>query len=248
MAGITTEKVTLTVRDGSKMNAFVARPESSTKAPGVMVFQEAFGVNGHIRDVAEKIAGEGYVAIAPELFHRTAAPGAELSYDDFPAVMPHMRALSTEALAADVQAAYDWLSNDSRTDGTKIGCVGFCLGGRTSFIAAATVPLQAAVSFYGGGIGPNSRGPSLLHLATKINAPILFFWGGLDAHIPPEQTRPIEDALKEAKKEFVNVTISFADHAFFRNVGPHYSPNASALAWSLTKEFLDRFVKTLEKA
>jgi carboxymethylenebutenolidase len=243
MTEILTENVALKVSDGTTMHAFVARPASTAKAPGVLVFQEAFGVTAHIRDVTERIAREGYVAIAPELFHRTAAPDTELSYDDFPAVMPHMQALTTEGLAADSQAAYDWFQSDSRTDGGKIGCIGFCLGGRTSFIACATVPLQAAVSFYGGAIGPNSRYPSLLQLAPKMNAPILFFWGGMDAHIPPEQTRPIEDALREAKKEFVNVTISFADHAFFRNQGPHYSPNGAALAWSLTKEFLARYLK-----
>ncbi len=118
------------------------------------------------------------------------------------------------------------------------------MGGRTSYMASATVPLQAAVSFYGGGIGPSSRGPSLLPLAPQIKGPILFFWGGLDKHIPPEQTRPIEDALLEAGKEFVNVTISFADHAFFRDGGPSYDSKAAALAWTLTKEFLERNMQT----
>jgi carboxymethylenebutenolidase len=246
MAEIITEKVTVKVADGSSMNAFVARPGDARKSPGVMVFQEAFGVTGHIKDVTGRFAREGYTAIAPELFHRT-APGAEFSYTDFPAVMPHMQALTTENLAADIRAAFEWLRNNPQTDPARIGCVGFCLGGRTSYIAAATVPLQSAVSFYGGAIGPNERFPSLLHLAPQMNAPILFFWGGQDKHIPREQTRPIEDALDQAGKQYVNVRISFADHAFFRDGGPNYSAKGAALAWSLTKEFLDRYVKNPSK-
>lgn len=243
MAQIKTENVTLKVSDGTSMNAFVARPAGAGKTPGIMVFQEAFGVTGHIRDVTGRIAREGYTAIAPELFHRTATPGAEMSYNDFPAVMPHMQALTTEALAADVTAAFEWLRKDSHTDAERIGCVGFCLGGRTSFIACATVPLQGAVSFYGGAIGPNERYPSLLHLAARMQAPILFFWGGQDQHIPPSQTRPIEDSLDQAGKQYVNVRISFANHAFFRDGATNYSAQAAGLAWSLTKEFLEQNVK-----
>jgi len=233
------EKVTLTVADGTSMDAFVARPAGGRKSPGLMVFQEAFGVTSHIRDVTTRFAREGYVAVAPELFHRT-APGAELSYTDFSAVTPHMQALTNETLQNDIRATFSWLQKDPQADPARIACVGFCMGGRTSYLACATVPLQAAVSFYGGGIGPSSRGPSLLPLAPQMNAPLLFFWGGLDKHIPPEQIRPIEDALQEVGKEFVNVRISFADHAFFRDGGQNYNARATALVWALTKEFLGR--------
>jgi carboxymethylenebutenolidase len=243
MAEIKTENVTLQVADGTTMNAFLARPAGAGKAPGMMVFQEAFGVNTHIREVAGRVAREGYVAIAPELFHRTAPPGFEGPYNDFPSLMPHIQALTNENLENDIRAVYAWLQKDPQTDPARIASIGFCLGGRTSFQACATVPLQAAISFYGGAIGPSSRGPSLLPLAPKMHAPILFFWGGLDQHIPNEQTRPVEDAMQEAGKDFVNVKISFADHAFFRDGGPTYNAKAAALAWSLTKEFLDRNVK-----
>jgi carboxymethylenebutenolidase len=239
MKEVIAEKVTLTVADGTSMNAFVVRPAGGEKSPGLMIFQEAFGVTGHIRDVASRFAREGYVAIAPELFHRTAASGAELSYTDFPAVMPHIQALTNENLQSDIRAVYSWLQKDQQTDKNRMGCVGFCMGGRTSYLASATVAIQAAVSFYGGGIGPSSRGPSLLPFAPQMHAPILFFWGGLDTHIPPEQIRPIEDALREANKEFVNVTISFAHHAFFRDGGPSYNAQAASLAWALIKEFLE---------
>lgn len=242
MAEIAKEKVTLEVADGTSMDCFVARPAGGQKAPGIMVFQEAFGVTPHIQDVTARVAREGYVAIAPELFHRT-APGFQGDYSDFASVMPHMQALANESLEQDIRAAFSWLRKDSQSDADRIGCIGFCLGGRVSFIAAASVPLKAAISFYGGGIGPNPRWPSLMHLAPQMQAPILFFWGGKDQHIPPDQTRPIEDGLKAAGKDFVNVTISFADHAFFRDGGPNYNANGAALAWELSKEFLARYVR-----
>src|SRR5271156_6055577 len=94
---IAKENVELTVADGTRMSAYVARPEQADLHPGLILLQEAFGVNHHIRSVAERFAAEGYVVIAPELFHRTAPPGFEGSYTDFPSVMPHLKAVTPEA-------------------------------------------------------------------------------------------------------------------------------------------------------
>src|SRR5580658_11314739 len=96
---ISGEYVQLSVNDGTTMRAWVARPKEKGENPGLLVFQEAFGVNAHIRDVAGRFAREGFVAIAPELFHRTAPPGFEGRYDDFPGVMPHMTALNDSSMA-----------------------------------------------------------------------------------------------------------------------------------------------------
>src|ERR1700683_1079339 len=102
---LATQRVSLDVADGTTMNAYVARPAEEGKFPGMMVFQEAFGVNAHIRDVTERVAREGYVAVAPELYHRT-APGFEAGYTDFPSVMPHMQAMTEEGASKDIQATY----------------------------------------------------------------------------------------------------------------------------------------------
>src|SRR5512135_2809806 len=91
--------VELSVTDGTTMSAYVARPAGGGRHPGLLVFQEAFGVNAHIRDVTERFAREGYLAISPELFHRT-APGLEAGYTNFAEVMPHMQALKDSTLAA----------------------------------------------------------------------------------------------------------------------------------------------------
>jgi carboxymethylenebutenolidase len=108
MDTVHTENVSLKVVDGSTMNAFVATPADGGKLPGLLVFQEAFGVNPHIRDVTQRFAKQGYVAIAPELFHRS-GPGFEGTYDNFPACMPHMQALTPDGLVSDATAAFDWL-------------------------------------------------------------------------------------------------------------------------------------------
>jgi len=237
MAKITTQKITLSVSDGTSMDAYVARPEEQGKFPGMLVLQEAFGVNPHIRSVAERIAREGYVAIAPELFHRT-GPGFEGTYDNFPAVMPHMQGLTEDGQAADISAAYHWLQSSPQVSPDRVASIGFCMGGRASFLADATLPLQASISFYGGGIAQ-----ALLPRASALHAPILLFWGGLDSHITVEHRRAVEDALTAAKKPFVNVTVSYADHGFFCDARASYNPVAAGLAWKLTLEFLDTYVK-----
>src|SRR5208282_3508573 len=123
------------------MRAYVAHPEGKPRA-GLLVFQEAFGVNAHIRDVADRFAREGYLTIAPELFHRT-APGLEWGYTDFPAIIPHLRALTDAGLEADIRAAHSWLP-----EGVPVSAVGYCMGGRTACLAAITVPLACAISYY----------------------------------------------------------------------------------------------------
>jgi len=174
-AAITKEKVEVLVADGTRMAAYVARPEQGGPHPGLLLFQEAFGVNRHIRSVSERLAAEGYVVIAPELFHRTAPPGFEGSYTDFAAVMPHLQAVTTEAAEMDIRSAYEWLRSTARVEPNEISSVGFCMGGRVSFLANTVVPLRAAVSFYGGGIAPG-----LLDRAAQVQAPSLLIWGGLD--------------------------------------------------------------------
>jgi len=242
MPNITTDKHTLAVADGSSMQAFVARPEEKGSFPGMLVFQEAFGVNAHIRDVTQRIAREGYVAIAPELFHRSAAPGFEGRYNDFPSVVPHMKALTEQGLSDDVRASYEWLRDSTHVVPDRIGSIGFCMGGRVSFLANATVALRGAISFYGGGIAP-----ALLPRAANLQAPMLFFWGGLDKHIQQDQIRSVIDAVQTAGKPYINAEISDADHGFFCDARPSYNPVAAKEAWSLVTSFLEAHVKKSEE-
>ncbi len=230
---IVNEKVELTVADGTKMAAYVVRPQQKGPHAGLLLFQEAFGVNHHIRNVSDRFAAEGFVVIAPELFHRTAPAGFEAGYTDFPAVMPHARAVIPENAEADARAAYDWLKANSQVKKDEISCLGFCLGGRVSFIANSLLELRAAVSFYGGGIAP-----ALLDRAAKLHAPMLLIWGGMDKHIPPEQRKAVTDALSAQNKVYVNAEFSRADHGFFCDERASYEPHSARQAWALSLEFL----------
>jgi len=249
---IHSEHVRLSVNDGTQMRAWVARPSEAGACPGLLVFHEAFGVNAHIRDVTERFAREGFLAIAPELFHRT-GEGFEGRYDDFPGTMPHMRALNDASMAADQRAAHEWLIANGAAD-LPISAVGYCMGGRAAFLAALTLPLAGTVSYYGGGIAPNANNPGLLDRVSALRSPLLFFWGGRDRHITPEQVSAVSDALRAAGKNFVNVEVSNADHGFFCDARASYSSAAAALAWPLTLAFLrtygaeiDRWKKTGER-
>jgi carboxymethylenebutenolidase len=237
-----TEYVNLSVDDGTLMRAYVARPAGKPKA-GLIVFQEIFGINSHIRDVAERFAGQGLLAIAPELFHRT-APGFESGYTDMGPGFEQLKQLTDPGLEADIRAAYHWLRDAGES---RICSTGYCMGGRVSCLAAVTVPLTCAVSYYGGGIAPSQFNPGLLGRLKDLQAPVLFFWGGLDQHIPPESVGTVIGALRAANKNYTNVEFSFADHGFFCDQRASYNPQAAALAWPLTLAFFDTYVAAQSK-
>jgi carboxymethylenebutenolidase len=223
--------VMLQAADQTELQAYTAFPPAAGLRPGLILLQEAFGVNHHIRSVAGRLAAAGYVVVAPELFHRTAAPGLEIAYNDFPSAAPHFAALTAEGLTADLQAAYAWLQRQPAVLVDKIGSIGFCLGGRVSFLANAVLPLTAAVSYYGGGTH------LLKDRAPDLHAPHLFFWGGQDQHISKEQVAEVIGAVEAAGKPYINTVISYADHGFHCDERPSYHPQAAHEAWALTLAF-----------
>jgi carboxymethylenebutenolidase len=224
------EKIMLTVADGTLMQAHVCKPQKP-KA-GLIVFQEAFGVNSHIFDLLKKFAELGFAAIAPELFHRTLPAGTTFGYDQFEVLKPHFMAITEKGTQQDAQACFDWLKASAHVE--KVASIGYCMGGRASFVANAAVPLSCAISYYGGRIAP-----ALLHLSKEQKSPLLFFWGGQDKGIPPEQIQAINQSLREAGKTFSSVEFSFAQHAFSNDERPTmYSAEATRLAESLALQFL----------
>jgi carboxymethylenebutenolidase len=242
---IKTEYVKLSVSDGTSMRAYVAQPAGGGAKRGLLVMQEAFGVNGHIRDITERFAREGYLAIAPELFHRS-GEGFEGRYDDFPSVMPHIQALRDPSMEADFRAAYDWLKS-SGGQGLPVAAVGFCMGGRAAVLASTSLPLDCAISFYGGGIAPSQFSPGLLGRLKDVSAPLLLFWGGKDAHIGTAAMRAVTDALTAAGKSFVNVEFFDADHGFFCDARPSYHPASAAVAWPMVLAFLNTHISARER-
>jgi carboxymethylenebutenolidase len=227
---MSTKKVSLKVSDGSEMSAYVSMPEGKGPFPGVIVFQEAFGVNPHMRRVTDQIAKEGYVAICPALFHRSAGD-TEFPYGDFAPIMPHFQAITMDGLSADIAACYDWLKAQAEVQHDKLGTIGFCLGGRVSFLANAILPFSACISYYGGNLH------TIADKAADLHAPHLFFWGGMDKHILPEHVETVVNAVKKAEKQFINVVISYADHAFNCDDRPSYNADAAKEAWAMSMAF-----------
>lgn len=227
-----TQTLTLQVSDGTSMQAHTIFPEGKGPFPGILLIQEAFGVNGHIRRVGARLAQEGYAVIAPEMFHRSAAPGLEIPYGDFSLVMPHFQALTLEGMTKDLEATYAWLHAQAEVDKEKIGAIGFCLGGRVAFIANAVLPLQAAVSYYGGSLD------QVASMAPGLSGAHLFVWGGLDKHITQEVRDKVIGAVTQAGKPHASIVFSYADHAFNCDDRPSFHPQAAKEAWALSMAFL----------
>lgn len=231
------ETITLKVSGGNDVQSYAVRPEGIPKK-GIIVVQEAFGITDHIKHVTERFAGQGYLAIAPELFHRTAEAGRVFATEDYASgvLKEHFEAITPEGLMQDVGACIDWLAGEG-VPREKIAIIGFCLGGRTSFLADATYPLAAAVSFYGGGID------QMLDKVPELKAPIYFFWGGKDQGITLEKRQAVIDAMSASGKPFEYKVFEDADHAFMRDIDPtHYHEASAKEAWALVDAFLAKHV------
>ena len=228
----------LTTLDGP-MRACCASPDGPPRG-GIVVIQEAFGLNAHIEDVTRRFAAGGYLAVAPELFHRSDDPGP-FSYDDFAAVIPAMAALSDELMLADVDAALAHLAT-SGIPSARTGIVGFCMGGRVSFLVAARRALGAAVGFYGGGI-VTARFPQFPALVGEIPAlatPWLGLFGDRDGSIPVDDVEQLRTALVDAPVDTDVVRYPEAEHGFFCDLRPAYAPDAAADAWVRTLGWFER--------
>jgi carboxymethylenebutenolidase len=228
-----TEKLQIQV-GGETMGAYLALPDGAGPHPAVIVFQEIFGVNSHIRDVTERVAKLGYVAIAPDYHHRS-APGQELKYDQegMQKGMPLIGKLVQANVIADIEATLATLAarNDVRHDRT--GCIGFCIGGHVAYLAATTGHFQATASFYGGGIAKMGLGaPDATVTRTKlIKGKIVCFFGEKDGAIPPDQVQQIRHALDENHINHEVVVYEPATHGFFCDQRGSYHQPSAADAW-----------------
>jgi carboxymethylenebutenolidase len=234
---IQTEWVNLSVSDGTKMRTYVAQPARSPRA-ALLVFPEIFGINSHIRDIAERFARQGYLAVAPELFHRS-GPGFECGYSEaeIGQGIGHMQQVKPEGLEADIKAAFEYAKDASRN--LPVGCVGFCMGGRVATVASIVAPLACGISFYGGGIGPGPFGPGMLDQLAQLQAPMLFLWGGKDAHIPLDSVDKVIAAMRAAAKPYTTVEFSEAEHGFFCDQRGSYNAAAAAVAWPMALAYLE---------
>jgi carboxymethylenebutenolidase len=229
------EKVSIDT-PGGPMPAQLARPDTGGPFPAVIVVQEAFGLNAHIEAVATRIAGEGYVTLAPDLFHR-GGPGRTARYDDLPTALTLMGELTDEGIGEDVGAAVAFLETQPSVRADRIGITGFCMGGRVTYLAACALPgkIKAAVPFYGGGI-PIDR-------TATLQAPVLAFFGEDDAFIPLDQVRALEAEAKRLGKSVDVVVYPNAPHGFFCEERDSYRPEAAADSWKRLIAFFAKHLK-----
>jgi carboxymethylenebutenolidase len=229
-------EVELAVGSGT-MRTYVAEPEGDPKG-AVIVLQEAFGVNDHIRDVTDRFAAAGYVAVAPALYHRSGDP--ELGYEDMQEVMPYIMQLQADEIEADVEATLAHLSGMG-IDAAKVGVVGFCMGGSISLVAGAYWALGVAVSFYGGGIAQSRFGfPPLFDLAPTLQTPWLGLFGDKDQSIPVDQVEGLRTAAAKAKVDTDVVRYAEADHGFHCDARSSYHEPSAKDAWARTLAFLKK--------
>jgi carboxymethylenebutenolidase len=199
----------------------------------VIVIQEAFGVNHHIEDVARRFAEAGFHAVAPEMFHR-AGPGAVAPYDDFAKVMPLFEGTDDPGVMNDLDATLGLLHDRGFAD-SSIGIVGFCWGGRVTFLAAARRSLGAGVGFYGGGIvtGRFPQFPPLVSEAASLQTPWLGLFGDQDTSIPVEDVTTLTAALESAPVDHAVIRYQDAGHGFHCDARPdHYNEEAAHDGWA----------------
>lgn len=233
---MSTAEISIQTDDGP-MPTFEASPDGEPRG-AVVVIQEAFGVTGHIEDVARRLADAGWLAVAPALFHRQGSP--VLGYDEFDKVMPVMSALSADGLAADLAATFDHLEAAGSAP-HRTGIVGFCMGGTVAFYAATLRPIGAAVTFYGGGVSQGRFGlPSLVELGPSLRVPWLGLYGDLDQGIPVEDVEALREAVAKAPVETEVVRYADAEHGFNCDQRPSYNPTAAKHAWHRTLDWFDR--------
>lgn len=228
---MTGSSLTVTTPDGD-MELYEAQPDGPPRG-GVVVIQEAFGLNEHIRDVTRRVAAAGYHAVAPALFHRSG--GGTVEYDNFDAVMPMFERITDDGTLTDVDGALDHLRG-AGFDDAQIGLVGFCFGGRVSFLVAARRRLGACVGFYGGGIAGAGRlqFPALIGESAALRTPWLGLFGDEDRGIPVEDVERLRDALREAPCPTEIVRYPGAAHGFHCDVRDAYDADAAADAWART--------------
>lgn len=216
------EDVTYPDRDGEELTGYLAWPASAaeTPLPGLIVLQEWWGLNEHIKDVTRRFAAQGYVALAPDLYK-----GAVATEPDEARKL--VMALDMPEAVAEIGQASNYLLGLERVRGEKVGIVGFCMGGRLVLASATTLDtLGAAVPFYGSPLGAEE--------AAAVKAPVQGHYGSADGGIPVDGVKAMEAAMQAADIESEFYIYEGAPHAFFNDTSASYRPEAAQQAWERT--------------
>jgi carboxymethylenebutenolidase len=237
---IVTHTVEIAVDDGTTMGGYLARPTGPGPFPGVVVGMELFGVSAHVREVCEQLAVAGFVALAPDLYHRT-APGVELAEDaagrerGFHLLHQQTR----EQVLRDIAAAIDRLHADGSA---AVGMVGLSVGGHVAYLAATQFDLPAVAVVYGGWLPtadiPLGRPEPTLARTPQITGRLLILVGEEDQVVPPEHRRDIAQALRAAGVRHEIITYPGVAHGFLSDRRATYDPAAAHDTWQRVHDLL----------
>jgi len=242
---VETRSMNIKTPDGS-MPAHVARAKSASgKLPGVIVVMEAFGLNENIKEIAGRIAAEGYHAVAPNFYYREG--GKAVGYGELQEAIGLMGRWTDAQIVTDVRATVAALESDLGVRADRIGITGFCMGGRVSYLAACEIlAIRASVPFYGGGVAgqqftPGATAP--VALTAKMREAIQLHFGENDAYIPLSTVEEIRQALQREHKDFEIHIYKRAGHGFFCRERADYNEEAAKLAWERMKGFLKKHLQ-----
>lgn len=218
-----------------QIDAYLAEPNGEGPFPAVVVIQEIFGVNAHIRDVADRFARLGYVAIAPAIYQRL-APGFEVGYspDEIQLGRRYKEQTQADELLSDIDQTIAFLQTLPDVKPGGVGLIGFCFGGHVVYLAATLANVRATASFYGAGIPnwtPGGGAPTISRTA-DIKGSLYAFFGLEDASIPAEHVDQIESELNRHQIPHRIFRYPGADHGFFCDRRSSYHPDAASDAWN----------------
>ena len=214
--------------NGAQADGYLSRP-AAARAPGVIVIQEWWGLVPNIKDIADRFAREGYLALAPDLYH-----GKSTKEPDEAGKMA--MSLKMDEAGRDMGGAFDYLKSHDACTG-KIGCVGFCMGGGLSLMLATLRPVDAAVSYY----GPIQEGQPDV---SKLHGPVLGHYASNDEWVSGDAVRGLEARIRAAGKHAQMYDYEGASHAFFNDTRPEvYNRAAAALSWQRTLAFFNEHLK-----
>ena len=233
---ITTDYVDIPVTDAPPAHTFLAQPRAEGRYPGILFYSDIFQLTGPMLRATARLAGYGFVVAAPEIYHRIEPPATVIPFDDDGRTRGLTDASKTTVAQFDQTArgVLDYLGRHTRVAAARLGVGGFCIGGHLAFRAAFNADVQATVCCYGTGIHNGKLGADAdaasLQRAADIRGELLLVWGARDPHIPEDGRARIHAALEGAGTKFA-VRVYDAEHAFMRDEGPRYDPEATDEAW-----------------
>jgi len=222
---------------GPPMRTFVAAPKAAGQYPGIWCYSDIFQLTPPLLRTNARLARYGFVAAAPEIYRRIEPPGTVISFDDAGRTRGQQDAAKTPVahFDADCRAGLDWLSKHPKVARDKIGVVGFCIGGHLAFRAAFQPDVRATVCYYGTGIHDGKLGQDAdagsLTRAKEIRGELLMVFGTKDPHVPDSGRETIDRALQNSGARY-NTLLYPAEHAFTRDEGPRFDPEATDLAFA----------------